>query len=74
MATFTDIRVARKDHVPGTRSGGCEVCRKTIKTGERYERFTATPHDESWDTDTWSHLKAHSPYGYCTGFPRGGSV
>lgn len=65
MATFTDIRTARKPHVPGTRTGGCEVCRQTIEPGQKYERFSATPDDEIWDTGSWSHMKAHHPYGEC---------
>lgn len=65
MATFTDVHTARKPHIPGTPTGGCEVCRKTIQPGQRYERFTATPRDDIWNCDGWTHLKAHYPYGGC---------
>jgi predicted nucleic acid-binding Zn ribbon protein len=58
MATFTDVRTAKKQH-------HCDVCRKPIEPGQKYERFTATPHDEIWNSEGWKRLKAHTPYGHC---------
>ena len=66
MTTFNDVRVARKLHAAGTRTGGCDRCRGDIKPGETYERGSATPHDDEINqTDHWAHYKAHHPYGSC---------
>jgi hypothetical protein len=69
VTSFAEIRVARKRHIPGTRTGGCESCRSAIEPGETYARWTATPNDaEVNQSDHWSHLKAHHPYGSCPKF------
>jgi hypothetical protein len=73
MTHFSEIRTARKRHVPGTRTGGCDCCLRTIEPGQIYERFSATPGDEIWSSDRWSHMKAHSPYGSCTALRDGAS-
>lgn len=66
MATFSEIRVARKLHQAYTRTGGCDCCRRDIKPGEVYSRGSATPQDgEVNQTDRWAHMKAHHPYGSC---------
>ncbi|GAA4209539.1 hypothetical protein GCM10022252_76210 [Streptosporangium oxazolinicum] len=64
MASFADARTARIRHVPGL-NGGCEVCLNTIEPGQKYVRFSATPHSDEWDGDTWAHIKAHAPAGRC---------
>ncbi|MGW0587437.1 hypothetical protein [Streptosporangium sp. NPDC002607] len=60
MATFETRHTARKRHVPG-----CTACLRAIEPGEQYARFSATPHDDMWNGDTWAHMKAHTPYGSC---------
>lgn len=66
MATFAEVRTARKLHKAGTRSGGCDWCRNDIKPGEVYERGSATPHDgEVNQGDRWAHYKTHHPHGSC---------
>jgi hypothetical protein len=60
MAMLVEVHTARKVHVPG-----CGVCERVIKPGEVYERMSATPYDEIWDGEGWTHLKAHAPYGIC---------
>jgi hypothetical protein len=59
MATFTEIRIARKRHV------ACTCCQRPIEPGQKYELFTATPGDEIWNAPRWSRMKAHHPYGSC---------
>lgn len=59
MSHFTETRTARKPQGP------CENCRHRIEPGERYDRFTATPGDEIWSGENWTHLVAHHPYGAC---------
>lgn len=59
MSHFTETRTARKPQ------GLCENCRQSIKPGDRYDRFTATPFDEIWTSEHWTHLVAHHPYGSC---------
>lgn len=65
MATFTDIRVARKSHLPGTRTGGCDACLGKIEVGQTYARCSATPWDPDMATEGWKHMKLHWPYGSC---------
>lgn len=60
MARFIEVYTARKRHVPG-----CACCQRAIEPGQVYERFAATPGDEIWNADGWSHMKAHHPYGSC---------
>lgn len=61
--TFFEIRVARKRHVPYTRTGGCEQCLGSIEPGDVYARWSATPHDGDVNQrDHWTHLKVHHPH------------
>lgn len=59
MSHFTETRTARKRHGP------CEICRYPIEPGQRYQRFSATPRDEIWSGERWTHLVAHAPYRSC---------
>jgi hypothetical protein len=68
MATFTEVRTARKDHIPYTRTGGCDVCLGPIEKGQTYVRSSSTPWDQSdiaLDSEGWKHMKLHWPYGSC---------
>lgn len=58
MTHFSRTCTARKRH-------RCHNCKGTIEPGEIYTRFSATPDDEYWTTDTWTNLKAHHPWGVC---------
>lgn len=58
MATFTRTHTARRRH-------RCDLCRRPIEPGQRYDRFTATPDDDIWSTGRWTSLKHHHPYGAC---------
>lgn len=67
MVMFSEVRVARKVHAVGTKTGGCDTCRRDIKPGETYSRGSATPRDDlvNNQSDRWAHMKVHYPYGSC---------